>query len=801
MITSPAVTAERITEIIKVLAYNDEGYTFLIDDKTLGIGFVCLPLTGADETTHQRITNFLNHEWPASTMIQFCLFSSDNINNAVNGYRALRMFQDDPLFNQMVDSRVEFLQRATLDPPDQASGTIVRNIYLVVTIKVPIAAPAPTDKELEHMRELQILSEKMLGTIGLNPVPLTADTYVSVMDDILHHGETPSWRDNFRRRADRDKPLNTQTLDLDKSIDFDVDGIWIGDQRVKTLGVKRLPDAAYPGFGLNYLGDFMSGARGLKCNFVISATLHFPEPQKTKSRLDTKRQITVSQAVGPLMKFLPVLQLKTHGFDVLNVALEEGDRPVQLYLALSVFGNDEEEAIANAANAKSYFSELQFQLIMDRYYCLTFFLNSIPFGQDHRAVKDLFRFKTMAARQSAVLLPLYGDWKGTGTPMMNFFSRNGQVMTVDLFDSGTNYNACIAAQSGAGKSFFTSYIITNYLSVGAKCWVIDVGRSYLNLCQTYGGDFIHFGPDSDICLNPFEIVKNYDEESDIIVGLVSAMAAPTNKLTDHQTANLKRVLSELWKEKGNAMIVDDIEQRLLASDDKRISDIGEQLFSFTTRGEYGKYFNGKNNVSFENRFSVLELDDLQGREHLQQVVLLQLIFQIQQDMYLGNRDRRKIVIIDEAWSLLSKGDVAEFIEHGYRRFRKYGGAAITVTQSIMDLYSNPTGRAIAENSANMYLLRQKGEAIDQLKELKRLPLSGGAYDLLKTVHTTAGAYSEIFFITEYGAGIGRLVVDPYQLLLYSTKAEDVQAIRDRTRAGMNIGEAITDILRERGYAA
>nr|UVX22886.1 IncF plasmid conjugative transfer pilus assembly protein TraC [Proteus terrae subsp. cibarius] len=164
------------------------------------------------------------------------------------------------------------------------------------------------------------------------------------------------------------------------------------------------------------------------------------------------------------------------------------------------------------------------------------------------------------------------------------------------------------------------------------------------------------------------------------------------------------------------MLVDDVAEALKNHEDRRVQDVGEQLYPFTTQGEYGRFFNGHNNTRFKNRFTVLELEELKGRKHLQQVVLLQLIYQIQQEMYLGERDRRKIVFIDEAWDLLTQGDVGKFIETGYRRFRKYGGSAVTVTQSVNDLYDSPTGKAIAENSANMYLLGQKAETINALKK-------------------------------------------------------------------------------------
>ncbi|MCK7472143.1 MAG: hypothetical protein MZU95_16350 [Desulfomicrobium escambiense] len=264
------------------------------------------------------------------------------------------------------------------------------------------------------------------------------------------------------------------------------------------------------------------------------------------------------------------------------------------------------------------------------------------------------------------------------------------------------------------------------------------------------------------------------------------MLAPSEPLGDYALSGLKRLLKQVWDEQGGAMTIAAIAEALAAESDARVRDLSAQLYPFTPAGEYGRFFNGPNSIAFTAPFVVLELEELKGRKHLQQVVLLQLIYQIQQAMYLGERKQPKLVIIDEAWDLLTQGDVARFIETGYRRFRKYRGAAVTVTQSLNDLYANPTGRAIAENSAHTFLLAQPAQAIDQLRESKRLPLTEAGAELLKTVHTLPGAYSEIMTVCDRGAGIGRLIVDPFRQLLYSTHPRDVAELAAWRRRGLSV---------------
>ena len=285
----------------------------------------------------------------------------------------------------------------------------------------------------------------------------------------------------------------------------------------------------------------------------------------------------------------------------------------------------------------------------------------------------------------------------------------------------------------------------------------------------------------------------------MLEALVGAMAAETEPLSDFQRQTLSRVMHECWASHGQATTIDRIATALLEQDDQRARDIGVQLFAFTSQGSYGRYFAGANTMRLENRLVVLELEHLKQRKHLQRVILLQLIYQIQQAMYLGDRGRRKIVIIDEAWDLLTGGEVGKFIETGYRRFRKYGGGAIVITQSAEDLYHHPVGQAIAANSATTFQLAQKAATLEALAAAKKIP-DGHTLGLLKSIHTAPGRYAEIHLTSNRGSGIARLVVSPWLQLLYSTSPGDVSAIAALRRQGVGLVEAIDQLVRQRERA-
>ena len=803
----------RAERLFPAFAVDPDNKVFLCNDKTLGFVFECQPLAGGDEKINDKLEQFLAQNYPDDMTMQFMLFRSPDIKWQLNAMSNLRSGMNHPLLTPVIEDRIAFLREHTQKDLIKRSlrGSVhdmglIQDLKLIISVKIPYTGETgvegPTAGEMQMIQQWQQKMLSLLRSMSLAPRLMTPQDYLRLMNSLCNWAPDASWKMSDLPYWEEDKTLDCQILDPTTNvICARPDLLQLGESGfVKVLSAKRLPDATYFGEAIQYAGDLSGQNQGVKQNYAVVVNVIFPNSEKMKGALEKKRQWVTNQAYGPLLKFVPVLNDKKASFDTIYESVNKGAKPLRLTFSVLVFGKNEEDVTAASMAVQAFWATQRFALMEDKFVMLPLFRNCLPLGTDRSAIRELQRYKTMTSKEAPVLLPIFGEWKGTGTYHIALMSRNGQIMSMSLHDSSTNKNGVIAAESGSGKSFLLNEIILSYMSEGARVWVIDAGKSYKKLCESLEGDFVEFGEDSRISLNPFETITNWEEEEDGIVSLVGAMASANANLSDLQIAELKRIMKLLWDERGQGMTVDDIREACIGSEDPRVMDIGKQLYAFSSTGAYGRFFNGKNTADFRNDFTVLELDELQGRKHLRQVVLLQLIYQIQREMYLGERDRKKLVIIDEAWDLLKEGEVSVFMEHAYRKFRKYGGSAIIATQAVTDLYDNKVGRAIADNSANMFLLGQKKESIEMVKEKKLLVLSPAGFNILRSVYTEAGVFSEIFLITERGQGVGRLVVSDFQGLLYSTAPEDVQAIKLYQDQGLSVSDAIKSVLRDRKRA-
>ena len=128
------VAGARARALFPALAYSPEDRTFLLEDASLGFGFLCRPLAGADTAEAERLAVLLNHDWPTDTLLQVLLWASPDLVAALARLRGLRRDTESALLRESAAARVAFLRAGTRRPLDPGSDLRVRDLVLVVTV-------------------------------------------------------------------------------------------------------------------------------------------------------------------------------------------------------------------------------------------------------------------------------------------------------------------------------------------------------------------------------------------------------------------------------------------------------------------------------------------------------------------------------------------------------------------------------------------------------------------------------------------------------------------------------------------
>jgi conjugal transfer ATP-binding protein TraC len=750
----------------------------------------CDALIGASDSTVEKLKSGLNMTLPGGTFIQFGTFMVPNIEPYVGAYLDGKMAVDkiNPVLAAIIRNRYQMLLSAQTHPIVEASGVLSMIRRLFITMCIPVSG-AFSEQDRARVVELTDRFASALKTAGLNAHRLGAGGYLAMMRMLTHpFSKREDWYDESRL-------LNEQIFQPGDGYDVHRSHLHFSDGEkewyAKPLTTKFFPTSASLGIMNNMIGDPGGLIDQFTHPYWMTLTLHFPDRTTKMAELQQKFAMISHQAVGGMTDLVPLLRHKKHGFDVLMDSLSTGGGSVVEANFNIWLYNPSLSAIKNqAASLAGYFSTIGFDIKEDGLICDHLWKMSLPGGATTQGIKQMHRYHTMAVVHAVNFLPIIGEWQGSGpSGAMMFTSRRGAPVLFDMFEA-TSFNAVIFAETGAGKSVASQTIITDYLAEGAKVWCIDVGYSYKKLCHAIDGHFISFNDDSGICLNPFTHVVNIDDDADLIKAMLAKMAAPEEGLDDFRMAVLEEAVKSTWARYGNQSSVTAVAEWCLSQEDVRIQDIGKQLYPFTRFGSYGRWFDGDNNLDLDRYFVVLELEEIKSRPGLQKVILIQLMGRIGYEMYRVG-DRRKLFVIDEAWSLLDDPVMAKAIEAAYRKIRKANGSMLICTQSIADLYNSPNGRAISQNTAWQIILQQKAESIDNAIETGQFHLDPYGARMLKMVHTAKGKYSEMM-IRRSGAeyGVVRLCLDRFSQVLYSTSGAERNEILNAIDRGEDVVEVI-----------
>ena len=139
--------------------------------------------------------------------------------------------------------------------------------------------------------------------------------------------------------------------------------------------------------------------------------------------------------------------------------------------------------------------------------------------------------------------------------------------------------------------------------------------------------------------------------------LIIQMARGAKGASDEEAGAIENAVNAVWDAHGRAGSIDLVAEHLRRDHGDRGANLDVSLTPFTSRGNYGRFFNGSANLEIANAYTVFEMEDLEAKPELRAVVVLQILALVRERMRKGGRQLKKALIIDEAWSLLGDGEI------------------------------------------------------------------------------------------------------------------------------------------------
>ncbi|MCK5472271.1 ATP-binding protein [Candidatus Gracilibacteria bacterium] len=320
--------------------------------------------------------------------------------------------------------------------------------------------------------------------------------------------------------------------------------------------------------------------------------------------------------------------------------------------------------------------------------------------------------------------------------------HNNSLIIFDRFKL-PNANSCVFATSGAGKSYAVKLEILRKVMLGTDVIVVDPENEYKAIVETVGGTHLNVSLNSEQRINPFDlptpfegsVLRPGDLLRESIITLTGLMKLILGKMSAGEEAMIDKALIDTYAVRGITMQLEDPSKmpmptmedfHSVLSSMKGAEEIAQRLQKFTS-GTFGGIFNRETNVDLGSGLIVFGIRDLE--DELRPAAMFIIL------NFIWNRVRgelkRRILVVDEAWTMMQHEAAAKFLFGLVKRARKYYLGVTTITQDVEDFLGSKYGRPIVSNASMQILLKQAPSSIDVLQKTFNLT-EGEKYMLLNS---------------------------------------------------------------------
>lgn len=493
----------------------------------------------------------------------------------------------------------------------------------------------------------------------------------------------------------------------------------------------------------------------LPCNHIYNQYILVGDAQAMLKQLERKRLRL--QSLSGYSRENTISLTATNDF--LNEAISHGRLPVKAHFNVMVWSDNSEQLKEAKNQVASALAAMDAATKPETAGAAQIWWAGIPGNAADFPVNDTF---DTFAEQACCFLNLESNYKSAPPEEgIRFCDRSGRPVFVDLFDAprregiASNMGMLVCGTSGGGKSMTINHILRTLYDQGAHCVTVDIGGSYLGLCELVGGYYFTYTEENPIRFNPFYIkpgeILDTEKKESLKALLVALWKQENEGFNRSEYVALSNALQGYYQHLRNhadlfpcfntfyeyleGHYVEVLKTQRVKDRDFDVDNFLYVLRPYYDGGEFDYLLNGKENLDLlDQSFIVIELDNIKDHPILFPVVTL-IIMELFISKMRKLKGVRKVLTIDEAWKAIAKSGMAEFLRYAFKTIRKFNGVPIVATQELEDLINSPIIKDAIINNADIKVLMDMRKFQGKIEKLQDvLGMSEKAKTILLSVN-------------------------------------------------------------------
>jgi type IV secretory pathway VirB4 component len=258
----------------------------------------------------------------------------------------------------------------------------------------------------------------------------------------------------------------------------------------------------------------------------------------------------------------------------------------------------------------------------------------------------------------------------------------------------------------------------------------------------------------------------------------------TSETRYHLTEELgKYFISKNNNEKNDCNLTEFAEKHLKGNPQfQGDQDLYKRIYLYigdgANEGPYARFFKKTNEIKSKD-FICFDLAGLKGHASLKAVLIPALLEMICSNI-LGSteRERKKLLVMDEAWADLKGGAMADFMEEMFRTIRKLNGNISVITQRFLDVLDSDIGGALLTNTSYFWFVGNKHDPAPLEKAVASSSngtISLTPYDIKTIIESQSKR--DFYLLTPFFSGLLKLYPSKEFAMVATTDPDEKNILR------------------------